>query len=531
MKLSIVFLVLIVFQFKNVNCRKKRMTLEVFSKCFIQSVPTQLKTYIVKIPKGEKAFMYRRMFSGVSSRQIKRVSHLRNENSSADSFYNREIGSTGSDSFPYLIKLEQSNNVLAYTNDIDKDCFTQIKNLAKLPIIKGHVTILPDVHLGKGIIIGSVFLTEHFIIPNGVGVDIGCGILCAKIKNCKKKKLTDTKINNIYNKIKKRVPLSFDYHEKEVFNSKDFFYNLINQNGSKIIKELVQSKHVKQLGSLGGGNHFIEIVYDASDIVAKEEEEEKKIYINNNADGYSNGQHKLQDKCDEFDVYILIHSGSRNLGKTVAEYYDMLASEESNMKRNDLAYLNLHNVNGQNYLMDMKVCMEYAKQNRIYMMKIIEDIIYEELHCKLDWDNSINIHHNFCNFEKVTFFDKQKNKVEHKFMYVTRKGSTSSKKGELGIIPGNMKVGSYIVKGKGNILSYNSCSHGCGRLLSRTKAKQLISQNDFVQAMKGIKCDTHQKIKDEAPQAYKNLDQVLKNQNTIIDILKKLLPIINIKGF
>lgn len=521
-------------------------------------------------------------------REVEKLFCSRNNNKECEvnTFYGiKEKGFRTNRAPPYLLNFKNCRDILAYTNDIDKDCLLQIQNLARLDIIKGHITILPDVHLGKGIIIGSVFLTKDFIIPNGVGVDIGCGVLCIKINNLKKKDLNEKIINNIYNKIKRNIPLSFDMHDQGVFDSKNIFSNLLNTYGSPNIKGIVQLKHFKQLGTLGGGNHFIEIVYDASDDLNKTQKEElsikdetNNIYVHNNVHdnmfnendisqkncaintsllnakgnrnhisnnnsvdkknevlteyNYSNVYKdiSLNNKNDDLsDVYILIHSGSRNIGKSVAEFYDILASEESKMKRNDLAYLDLKKDNGKNYLKDMKVCLEYAKYNRIYMMKIIEKIIYEETKCTLNWDQSINIHHNFCNYEKVMYLDN--NEIKKEYMYVTRKGATSSKKNQYGIIPGNMKTGSYIVKGKGNVLSYNSCSHGCGRVLSRTKAKQFIKQQEFIDIMKGVKCDTNNKIRDEAPQAYKNLNQVLKNQESLIYLIKKLNPIINIKGF
>ncbi|CRG97783.1 conserved protein, unknown function [Plasmodium gallinaceum] len=521
------FIIIIIFTY--ISCKSiNRM----FRICYINS--------ILSIKKGENNYPF-------IKRKLKNFCSM-NEYDNIKKFYgNIEEGFNSNKSPPYLLKFKNSNDVLAYTDKIDSDCLNQIKNLAKLKIIKGHVTILPDVHLGKGIIIGSVFLTKDFIIPNGVGVDIGCGILCVKINNLKKKDLNDRIINNIYNKIKKNIPLSFDCHDKEIFDSKTVFSNLLNKYASKNIKDIIKPKHLQQLGTLGGGNHFIEIVYDATYSNQKNKMQKSldnnihnNIYeddINNSIDKKYNNicdNNVSNNVCDEqnfnnSDIYILIHSGSRNIGKTTAEFYDILASEESKMKRNDLAYLDLRKENGKNYIKDMKLCLEYAKYNRIYMMKTIEKIIYEEVKCTLNWENSINIHHNFCNYEMVTYIDK--NEIKNDYMYVTRKGSTSSKKDEYGIIPGNMKTGSYIVKGKGNMLSYNSCSHGCGRLLSRTKAKQIINQNDFVNIMKGIKCDTNKKIRDEAPQAYKNINEVLKNQDSLIYVIKKLLPIINIKGF
>ncbi|VWU48870.1 tRNA-splicing ligase RtcB, putative [Hepatocystis sp. ex Piliocolobus tephrosceles] len=468
---------------------------------------------------------------------------------------------------PYLLSFNNTNDILTFTKDIESDCLEQIKDLAKLNIIKGHVTILPDVHLGKGIIIGSVFLTKDFIIPNGVGVDIGCGILCVQINNLKKKNLTDKNINNIYEKIKKNIPLSFDYHDKPLFDSENLLNNLLSTYASKNMKHLFKPKHIKQLGTLGGGNHFIELAYDDLSLVrGVDHETDNGLSLSDNSINIPNNNKRLdiidtfneikiknakndkkrnnvsnkQEICtygyndenkknDDSDIYILIHSGSRNLGKSTAEYYDIIASEESQMKKNKLAYLDLKKENGKNYLKDMQLCLQYAKYNRIYMMKKIEQIIYDELKCTLNWNNCIDIHHNFCNKEYITYVDNCC--IKKDYMYVTRKGATSSKKNELGIIPGNMKVGSYIVKGKGNILSYNSCSHGCGRIMSRKKAKQLILQDDFCNTMKGIRCDTNFKIRDEAPQAYKNLNEVLKNQESLIHIVKKLQPLINIKGF
>ncbi|GAW83597.1 hypothetical protein, conserved [Plasmodium gonderi] len=457
------------------------------------------------------------------------LAHFCYTNNDINKFYGiTEKGISDKHPPPYLLNFEKCNDIISFTDKIDNDCLNQIKNLARLEIIKGHIAILPDVHLGKGIIIGSVFLTKDFVIPNGVGVDIGCGILCVKINNLKKKNLNSNIINNIYNKIRRNVPLSFDSHEREIFDSKNVLDKLVTKYASKNMIHIMKSKHLMQIGTLGGGNHFIEVAYDASDSSTQQE-------CNNNL-LRSYEQDDISTRCEiemnnfsESEIYILIHSGSRNIGKTTAEFYDAIASEESKMKKNDLAYLDLRKEQGQNYLKDMKLCLEYAKYNRIYMMKIIEKIIKEEVKCTLDWENAVNIHHNFCNKELVSYVHNKEIKKE--YMYVTRKGATSSKKDQLGIIPGNMKVGSYIVKGKGNMLSYNSCSHGCGRVLSRTKAKQIINQNDFVNIMKGVRCDTNNKIRDEAPQAYKNLNQVLRNQDSLIHVVRKLLPLINVKGF
>ncbi|EDL47582.1 tRNA-splicing ligase RtcB, putative [Plasmodium vivax] len=453
--------------------------------------------------------------------------HLLHGNSEVSNFYGiSESGFSNSRPPPYLLRFDKCNDIIAYTNEVDSECLKQIKNLAMLDIIKGHVTILPDVHLGKGIIIGSVFLTKDFIIPNGVGVDIGCGVLCVKINKLKKKNLREHIINNIYKKIKRNVPLSFDSHEKEVFDAKKVLDGLVAKYASRNMAHIMTPRHLKQMGTLGGGNHFIEIAYDASD------GGEEALSGNQSGETHQNdAPHSYtseQNHSPESDIYILIHSGSRNIGKRTAEFYDELASQESKVKRNDLAYLDLKKEQGQNYLKDMQLCLEYAKCNRIYMMKIIERIIYEEVNCTLDWQSVINIHHNFCNQELVTYVHS--GEVKREYMYVTRKGATSSKKNQLGVIPGNMKVGSYIVRGKGNKLSYSSCSHGCGRVLSRTHAKKIINQTDFVNIMRGVRCDTNARIRDEAPQAYKNLGQVLRNQDSLVHVVRRLLPLINVKG-
>ncbi|GAB69050.1 hypothetical protein PCYB_144780, partial [Plasmodium cynomolgi strain B] len=458
----------------------------------------------------------------------RRGTHLFYDNNEVSNFYGiNESGFSNSRPPPYLLRFDKCNDIIAYTNEIDNESLKQIKNLAMLDIIKGHVTILPDVHLGKGIIIGSVFLTKHFIIPNGVGVDIGCGVLCVKINKLKKKNLHEDVINNIYKKIKQNVPLSFDSHEKEVFDAKNVLDGLVAKYASSNMAHIMTPKHLKQMGTLGGGNHFIEIAYDASD-EGKEEPLNGDLSGEKHQDDTPLSYRSEQNHSPESDIYILIHSGSRNIGKSTAEFYDELASQESKVKRNDLAYLDLRKKQGQNYLKDMRLCQEYAKYNRIYMMKIIEKIIKEEINCTLDWKNAINIHHNFCNHELVTYVHNRE--VKREYMYVTRKGATSSMKNQLGIIPGNMKVGSYIVRGKGNKLSYNSCSHGCGRVLSRTHAKKIINQADFVNIMRSVRCDTSAKIRDEAPQAYKNLNQVLRNQDSLIHVVRRLLPLINVKG-
>ena len=170
---------------------------------------------------------------------------------------------------------------------------------------------------------------------------------------------------------------------------------------------------------------------------------------------------------------------------------------------------------------DMEWCQSYAWHNRRFMKEIMVDILEKETGKHADLEHSVNIHHNYCACEECN----------GRKLWVTRKGATSAKKGEWGIIPGSMGTGSYITKGKGNPLSWQSCSHGAGRQMSRTKAHSNITQEEFEQSMKGIVCDTHPSVKDEAPQAYKDLTEVMKNQESLAEIVYRLLPIINVKGF
>jgi tRNA-splicing ligase RtcB len=224
----------------------------------------------------------------------------------------------------------------------------------------------------------------------------------------------------------------------------------------------------------------------------------------------------------------MLHSGSRNIGNRVAQHYDQIAKqylEEHGVDTRALEglnYLPIESEEGQEYLKDMAWCQKYAFHNRRTMKEIILDIVQEVTGKEADLSRSVNIHHNYCSCEDCG---------GGRMLWVTRKGATSAKKGELGIIPGSMGTGSYITRGKGNLLGWNSCSHGAGRTMSRTKAHEMISQSDFEESMKGVVCDTLPSVKDEAPQAYKDLTQVMENQQTLTEIVYRLLPLINVKGY
>jgi tRNA-splicing ligase RtcB (3'-phosphate/5'-hydroxy nucleic acid ligase) len=227
-------------------------------------------------------------------------------------------------------------------------------------------------------------------------------------------------------------------------------------------------------------------------------------------------------------VWIMVHSGSRNIGLQVATHYNEVAKLQLEKKGVDtqalrgLNYMPIESQEGQDYLRDMGWCQRYAFHNRRFMKETMLGIVEQVTGKPANMAEAVNIHHNYCACEECG--DGRK-------LWVTRKGATSAKVGEMGIIPGSMGVGSFITRGKGNPLSWNSAAHGAGRRMSRKKARMEISQEDFEASMKGVVCDTDPGVKDEAPQAYKDLSEVMKNQESLTDIVYRLLPLVNVKGF
>lgn len=227
-------------------------------------------------------------------------------------------------------------------------------------------------------------------------------------------------------------------------------------------------------------------------------------------------------------VWVMLHSGSRNIGNRVATHYDKVAEHRLKKEGHNtkllkgLNYMPIESQEGQDYLNDMAWCQKYAWNNRNAMKEIMLDIVERVTGKHADFTNSVNIHHNYCTCEDCG--DGRK-------LWVTRKGATSAKLGEMGIIPGSMGSGSYITRGKGNLKGWQSSSHGAGRRMSRTQAHAKIPQEAFEESMKGIVCDALPSVKDEAPQAYKDLTEVMNNQESLAEIVYRLVPILNVKGF
>ena len=403
------------------------------------------------------------------------------------------------------MKIISSENIpiKMWLNDIESGALEQAKNLANLPFAFKHIAIMPDSHQGYGMPIGGVLATKNIIIPNAVGVDIGCGMCAVKTS------LTEMPIELLkkifggskeyHGGIRSYIPVGnkggshkFKQSEELMPIPQDWKWELY-----PIIRQEYDSAR-KQLGTLGGGNHFIE--------------------IQKGSDGY---------------IWIMVHSGSRNLGYKVAKHYNIMAKKinekwfSSVPKKSDLAFFPLNSEEGQDYLKEMNYCLEFAKANRYHMMNKIKEVIVETAEKegldKVIFDEIINIHHNYATIEN--HFGS--NVVIH------RKGATSARKGQLGIIPGSQGTKSYIVKGLGNPESFNSCSHGAGRTMSRTKAKNTLNLEEEIKKMndKGILHSIRGKNQlDEASSAYKNIDVVMENQKDLVEIVVELTPLGVIKG-
>lgn len=373
--------------------------------------------------------------------------------------------------------------ILSWCNNPEKEPLEQALNLANLPFAFKHICLMPDTHLGYGMPIGGVLATKNVIIPNAVGVDIACGMCAVKTSLTN---IDNKHLKKIITKIRNRIPLGHKWHK----DKQKLPENIEKPAGHVTEREF--NKIPYQLGTLGGGNHFIEIQKDKSN-----------------------------------NIWIMVHSGSRNLGKQVADYYNNLAKEyNKNINSDipakwDLAYFPFDSKQGQEYFKEMQYCLDFAKENRYKMIEFIKKAIQSVFKCK--FDTTINIHHNYA-VEETHFNQK---------LIIHRKGATSAKKDEIGIIPGSQGTPSYIVKGKGNTQSFMSCSHGCGRKMGRRHAQRELNfekEVEFLNKKGIIHSIRNAKDLDEAPSAYKDIDTVMEEQKDLVDIVTKLEPLAVVKG-
>ncbi|WHP07287.1 RtcB family protein [Acinetobacter corruptisaponis] len=385
--------------------------------------------------------------------------------------------------------------VKIFTNDIDSDSIEQLKKMAQLQFIYSHIAVMPDVHVGKGATVGSVIPTQHAIIPAAVGVDIGCGMNAVRL-NLKASQLPDN-LAPLRHAIERKVPVGFELHKQIKAKASSIIplekrLQPIIQKHPGLVRMLrkFDATWQKQLGTLGGGNHFIELCLDENQ-----------------------------------DVWIMLHSGSRGLGNVIGTYFIELAKKEAqhrfgHVPDKDLSYFAEGSANFNDYVEAVEWAQNYAFENRREMMRLILEAIRPLLPPFQMTKEAINCHHNYVSRENHFGED----------LLITRKGAIRAGQDELGIIPGSMGACSYIVKGKANPESFCSCSHGAGRKMSRNKAKLLFSQDDLIQQTQGIECRKDAGVIDEIPSAYKDIDQVMANQSDLIEIIHTLKQILCIKG-
>jgi tRNA-splicing ligase RtcB len=389
--------------------------------------------------------------------------------------------------------------VKVFTKDIEHDAMQQLINVAQLPIVFGHVAAMPDVHHGIGATVGSVIATKQAIIPAAVGVDIGCGMNAVRL-TLSAADLPDN-LAKIRSDIERAVPVGFNQHESDKVQGSaharqgrvlsDRLDNIAKKHGGimKMQRQFART-WLCQLGSLGGGNHFIELCLDESQ-----------------------------------RVWVMLHSGSRGVGNVMGRYFIEAARKDVqrhrvNLPDRDLAYFSEGSDLFDDYVAAVDWAQDYALLNRSMMMKLVLDALAKHLPPFRTDGEAINCHHNYVAVEQH-FGEK---------LFITRKGAISAREGQLGIIPGSMGARSYIVRGKGNTESFCSCSHGAGRRMSRTEAKRRFNRFDLAQQTEGVECRKDGGVVDEIPAAYKSIDEVMANQTDLVDIAHTLKQVICIKG-
>jgi tRNA-splicing ligase RtcB len=373
--------------------------------------------------------------------------------------------------------------VKLWLDDIEDGAMAQSLDLAKLPFAFHHVAIMPDAHQGYGLPIGGVLPTQGAVIPNAVGVDIGCGMCAVRTSLAQ----YDTEsLKKVMSLIRERVPVGFGHHkEKQTWNG---FYAAPEV---EIIQRELQSAQY-QIGTLGGGNHFIEI-----------------------------------QLADDGRVWLMLHSGSRNFGLKIANDYHTKAKElcekwNSGIPNSDLSFLPTETAVAVEYLDAMNFALRFAEESRLRMMEEVERSLLD-VFTGTAFEKPINVHHNYARMEN--HFGKN--------VLVHRKGATSARLGETGIIPGSQGTASYIVRGLGNPESFESCSHGVGRRMGRKQAQRELVLVDEIKRLDDagiIHSIRAEKDLDEAAGAYKDIDVVMANQADLVEIVTKLRPLAVIKA-
>jgi tRNA-splicing ligase RtcB (3'-phosphate/5'-hydroxy nucleic acid ligase) len=389
--------------------------------------------------------------------------------------------------------------VKIFTDDVQPEAIQQLINIAQLPIVHGHIAAMPDVHSGIGATVGSVIPTLKAIIPAAVGVDIGCGMNAVRL-TLTASDLPDNLLK-IRSAIEAWVPVGFNQHDNSTMEGSaqqrmvralsGRLDRIVDKHpGVKRMQRKFNETWLRQIGSLGGGNHFIEICLDESQ-----------------------------------QVWVMLHSGSRGIGNVFGRYFIAAAKKDTsrhqvNLPDRDLAYFSEGSEVFDDYVEAVSWAQDYALLNRAEMMRLIVDAIAEHLPPFDVASEAINCHHNYVT--KETHFGE--------LLYITRKGAIRAGAGELGIIPGSMGARSYIVRGLGNEQSFCSCSHGAGRRMSRTEAKRKFSRADVAAQTEGVECRKDGGVIDEIPGAYKDIDEVMAHQTDLVEIAHTLKQVVCVKG-
>jgi len=376
-----------------------------------------------------------------------------------------------------------------WLDDVEQSCLEQIVTLTELPFAYHHVAVMPDAHTGLGMPIGGVLATRGVVVPNAVGVDIGCG-MCSVKTSLQADVLDNAKRKELLDRIKTVVPTGFvhqlECQDPSLLPSLD---NYDIENMPVVKAQYMAARY--QVGTLGGGNHFIEI-----------------------------------QRSTAGEVYIMIHSGSRNLGKKVADHYNKIAKfwneKWHSYQADGLAFLPIEYPEAKKYLNEMQYCVDFGFANRRLMMERICGQV-REMFPEVIFEPMVNIAHNYCAWEN----HYGKNVLVH------RKGATRAREGEVCLIPGSQGTKSYIARGLGNKESFCSCSHGAGRRMSRKEAIKTLNLQAEIQRMEQqgiVNCIATQDDLDEAASAYKDIDQVMANQRDLVEPIVELTPLVVVKA-
>lgn len=385
--------------------------------------------------------------------------------------------------------------VKIYTDDLDDSARKQLVNLSKLPIIHHHVAAMPDVHAGIGATVGSVIATKSAVIPAAVGVDIGCGMIAART-SLTASDLNEKVLKRVFDQISRDVPVGRDQHKegRELKHAAAPFgreLKAITDAHPQLLKRYKRTQSwAQQMGTLGGGNHFIEVCVDETD-----------------------------------GVWVMLHSGSRGIGNAIGTYFIELARRDmeaqiADLPDRDLAYFREGTAHFDEYVRAVHWAQEYAYANRAAMMELVLAALRRHLPPFEVAAQAVNCHHNYV--ERERHYGER--------VWVTRKGAIRAGRGELGIIPGSMGAKSYIVRGRGAAESFESCAHGAGRRMSRSAAQKKFTAVDLARQTEGIVCRKDSGVVDEIPAAYKSIDEVMENQSDLVEVVHTLKQVLCVKG-